>query len=79
MIRIAHAISSKFFNLDGLAIRNANWVGLRESIRENRFAENPLFHNVRAICSNLLKLAIRNFLVPRSAIRKHGFISGTPA
>ena len=56
--------------LDGLAIRNANRGDSSESIRANRFAEKTNFHNVRAIRTNRLKPAIRNFLAPQSAIRK---------
>ena len=58
-------------------IRNANRDDLRESMRANRFAEN-YFHNVRAIRANRLKPAIRNFLAPRSVIRKKGVQFGNP-
>ena len=58
-------------NLDGLAIRNANRGDSHESIRANRFAEKPYYHDVRAIRASRLKPAIRNFK-PRSVIRKKG-------
>ena len=48
-------------SLDGPVIRNANRGDLRESMRTNRFAEKPYFHDVRAIRANRLKPAIRNF------------------
>ena len=76
----SHAKSPKpmFGDLDGAAIRNANRGDSRESIRTNRFAEQLLFRNVRAIRANRLKPAIRKFLVPRNAIRKKGVQFGNP-
>ena len=59
-------------NLDGQAIRNANRNDPRESIRENRFAENSYFHNVRAIRANRLKDS--RFSAPKRDLQKRGSV-----
>ena len=67
-------------SLDGQAIRNANRGDSRQSVRANRFAENPNFHNVRAIIAfariaSNLRFAI--FSPPEARFAKKGFSLGT--
>ena len=58
--------------LYGPAVRNTNPGDSHESIRANPFADKKKldFHSVRAIRANRLEPAIRNYSVPRKAIRK---------
>ena len=74
-IRCCH--SAPVIYLDGLAIRNANRGDSRESIRENRFAEETLFSyrlSDSRIASNL-RFAI--FQALKRDSQKRGFSSGT--
>ena len=60
-------------SLDGPGIRNANRPGSRKSIRRRN-----LVSYVRAIRANRLKPAMRNYCVPRNAVRKEGILFGNP-